>query len=75
MLDHLVTEVQLVMLTLDILLVVIVTTVDRIDYSNDTATSVTKGPLLLVDMILEQQVNFIWILWWWWSWYINSTSY
>ena len=30
--------------------------VDRVDYSNDTATAVAKGPLLLEDTNMQQQV-------------------
>ena len=66
------------MLLLDILLVVILprkSTVDRIDYSNDTATAVAKGPLTCnVNICMDQQqVMFIWIHWWWYSFYFISS--
>ena len=52
-------------------------TVDRIDYSNDTATASPKGPLSVARYALAATGNsFLWLLWWWFSWSkINSRSY
>ena len=43
--------------------------VDRIDYSNDTATASPKGPLSGQEILYWQQVILqLWIYWWWNLW-------
>ena len=47
-----------------------VSTVDRIDYLNDTATASVKGPLsaaLYIDSAATGNAD-IWLFWWWFSW-------
>ena len=50
-------------------------TVDRIDYSNDTATAVAKGPLTLARRHLGAFGSGVWLLCWWTNWSSNCWSF